>query len=321
MRYKLKNYTNITENLVFISGVTRSGKSILCPIVSSFKNTENFTLNSIAEISTAMLSSNLISNDVAVYLIKSSYNEIFYNLSIGRNLNSKKFDYSSVTKHHLIKEYKNRISKNEKKINFKKILKKNLFPTMFHDLSYGLGILLKIFPKSKILNIDRHPVDLLTSWKKKGYGKKYYYNNRNLILTFNSNGRLFPYYVKKNFKNYLNFKNDEERIINSFWEIQKVQKKNLRTMKQKDKKRYFSITFDDLTLNTNNCLNLLCKFLNKKKTKNTKSELKKQNCPRKIDLTKRRLKYVKILKKLSKKNKEKFIYLVADYESKLLYKF
>ena len=92
-------------------------------------------------------------------------------------------------------------------------------------------------------------------------------------------------------------------------------------MKQKDKKRYFSITFDDLTLNTNNCLNLICKFLNKKKTKNTKSELKKQNCPRKIDLTKRRLKYVKILKKLSKKNKEKFIYLVADYESKLLYKF
>ena len=31
--------------------------------------------------------------------------------------------------------------------------------------------------------------------------------------------------IKKNFKNYLNFKNDEERIINSFWEIQKVQKK------------------------------------------------------------------------------------------------
>ena len=52
-------------------------------------------------------------------------------------------------------------------------------------------------------------------------------------------------------------------------------------MKQKDKKRYFSITFDDLTLNTNNCLNLICKFLNKKKTKNTKIRIKKTKLSKK----------------------------------------
>lgn len=158
---------NITENVIFISGITRSGKSILCPIVSSFKKVENFTLNSTAEISVALFSLNLITKNVAKYLIKTSYNEIFYNLSIGRNINLKKFDYSSILNHKSLHEYRNRISSHDYKINFKKILKRNFFPTMFHDMVYGIDLLLEIFPKSKILNLERHPVDLLCSWKKK----------------------------------------------------------------------------------------------------------------------------------------------------------
>ena len=36
---------NITDNIVFISGLTRSGKSLLCPIVASLENAEKFNVN------------------------------------------------------------------------------------------------------------------------------------------------------------------------------------------------------------------------------------------------------------------------------------
>ena len=39
----------LTSKLIFIGGVTRSGKSFLCPIVSTFKKTEMFIYNSVAE--------------------------------------------------------------------------------------------------------------------------------------------------------------------------------------------------------------------------------------------------------------------------------
>ena len=39
----------LTSKLTFVGGVTRGGKSFLCPIVSSFKKFEMFFMNSVAE--------------------------------------------------------------------------------------------------------------------------------------------------------------------------------------------------------------------------------------------------------------------------------
>ena len=39
----------LTSKLTFVGGVTRSGKSFLCPIVSSFEKFEMFFMNSVAE--------------------------------------------------------------------------------------------------------------------------------------------------------------------------------------------------------------------------------------------------------------------------------
>ena len=36
---------NITDNIVFISGLTRSGKALLCPIVASLENAEKVNVN------------------------------------------------------------------------------------------------------------------------------------------------------------------------------------------------------------------------------------------------------------------------------------
>ena len=51
-KMKPKTFTNlISSNFIFIGGLTRSGKSFLCPIVSSFKRTEMFLVDSIIAVS------------------------------------------------------------------------------------------------------------------------------------------------------------------------------------------------------------------------------------------------------------------------------
>lgn len=319
MGIKLNNYKNITDNLIFISGVTRSGKSILCPIISSFQNTENFTLNSFAEVVLAKIHSSLINKETAIYLIKTSYNEILYNLAIGRNLNLKKTDYSSVTNNINFKTYQKRLNTHESKLDIKDILKKNFFPIMFHDLMIEPKTIIEVFPKSKILNIERHPVDIIMSWKKKGYGQKYLRDKRNLILTFAKGEKKIPFYVLKNYQNFLKQDTDLDRIIFILWEINRIIKDKYKKLTNKQKKNIITFTFDDLTTQTFSVLKKIEMYLKINVSRDTYKIAKKENCPRKLDYDKRQIKNQKIQKKISEENKKKLSYLIKLYEMKKFY--
>ena len=319
MKVQLNRYKNITDNLIFISGITRSGKSILCPLISSFKKTENFTLNSVAEVVLAKIHSLLINKEVGKYLIKISYNEILYNLAIGRNLNLKKTDYSSVANHISFKSYQKRLITHENKLNFKNTLKKNFFPTMFHDLMIDPQTIIEVFPKGKILNIERHPIDVISSWKKKEYGKKYLKNERNLILSFNKNKKIIPFYIIKNYQEFLKQKSDEDRIIFILWEINKIIKKKYKKLSIEQRKNIITITFDDLTTKTFDTLKRIEFFLKIKKSSYTYKVAKKENCPRKNDYASRQSKNLVIHKKISKTNKKKLLDMIKLYETKKFY--
>lgn len=319
MSLNLFKYKNITDNLIFISGITRSGKSILCPIISSFKKTENFILNSLSELLLAKMHLSLIDKEVGKYLIKSSFNELIYNLSIGRNLNFKKTDYSSVTKNSQYKVYVKRSLIHESKIKYRSILKNNFFPIMFHDLMISPKIILEIFPKSKILNIERHPVDLIYSWKKKGYGRKYFKNERNLILSFIKKNKLFPFYVSKNYNKYFNQNTDEDRIIFTLWEIHKIFTSQFNKLSKSQLKKILTITFDEITSQTDETLENIENFLKIKKSKYTKKVLKKEKCPRKLECDLRKVKRIKIEKRISNFNKKKLAVLINIYKTKSFY--
>jgi len=319
MKFSLKKYKNITDNLIFISGITRSGKSILCPIISSFKKTENFILNSNAELLLAMLHTFLIDKKVGKYLIKSSFNEILYNLAIGRNINLKKTDYSSVVNHADYKNYKKRLIMHENKINHKIILKKRFFPVMFHDLMINPKMILEIFPKSKILNIERHPTDIIYSWKKKGYGKNYLKNDRNLILSFCKYNNVFPFYVYKNYNEFFKQDTDEDRIIFILWGISKIFREQYRKLSISQLKKITTITFDEITSETEKTLKTLEFFLNIKKSKHTNKVLKKENCPRDLNNNLREIRTSKIERKISNLNKKKLSYLINIYNKKSFY--
>lgn len=319
MGIKLHKYKNISDNLIFISGVTRSGKSILCPIISSFKNTENFILNSFSEVVLAKIHSSLINKETGKYLIKISFNEIIYNLAIGRNLNLKKTDYSSVTNNVNFNIYQKRLKTHESKLNTKNILKKNFFPIMFHDLMIEPKTIIEVYPNSKILNIERHPVDIIMSWKKKGYGEKYLNDKRNLILTFSKDKRKIPFYVIKNYKNFLKQETDLDKIIFILWEINKIIKDKYKKLTKKQKKNIITLTFDDLTTQTFDVLKKIEKFLKLNISSDTYKIASKENCPRKIDYYKRQIKNQKIQKKISEVNKKKLLHMIKLYEIKKFY--
>ena len=103
-----------------------------------------------------------------------------YNLKIGRNTNTRFDDYSSILKYKNPKIYSARASSPVNKL-LKKNISKSIFPIMFHDVMLSPDLIFDTFKNSKIIYIDRHPVDMVTEWYQKGYYGKIFLNNEEII--------------------------------------------------------------------------------------------------------------------------------------------
>ena len=83
-------------NVVAITGFSRSGKSMLAPIVSSLKKAETLKMDYTLEQYTILNYLGLSQDDVTVYLIRYMVNFILYNSMIGRNSNFRPSDWTSI---------------------------------------------------------------------------------------------------------------------------------------------------------------------------------------------------------------------------------
>jgi hypothetical protein len=309
----------LTGKLIFLGGVTRSGKSFLCPIVSTFKKTEMFIYNSTAENIYYLNYLKMINDKSSSYLFKHIYNEKIYNLNIGRDLNRRKFDYSSINKIKNFKIYFQREkSRKEGDIKIKDIRKsKNSYPIMFHDILINPNFIFKSFPQSKVIFIERDPVDLIFEWKQKKYHGQFYSNPRNTTLAFNFKEKVsYPFWCKGYENEFSKLKNAYEKTIFLLERLYGIQKKNYLKYKKKYTKNILLLKFEKLVQETDIEIKKVEKFLNLKKSKFTNSEIKNQNGNRDNTNLIRKIRKDKIIKNVSNIFKKKLIELEKLYLTK-----
>tara|TARA_B100001121_G_C18678907_1_gene617573 strand:- start:981 stop:1943 length:963 start_codon:yes stop_codon:yes gene_type:complete len=308
----------LTEKLIFVGGVTRCGKSFLLPLVSSLKKTEMFFCNSIAENIYFLNYLKLIDDKTASYLFRNVYNEKIYNLNIGRELSKRKFDYSSIRKYKNPNIYFQREkSKKEGDVKIKEIKKEsNNYPIMFHNVLLKPEFIFKSFPKSKVIFIDRHPVDLIFEWIEKKYYGKFYSSPRCTTPSFELRKKTYPFWCYGYEKEFVKLNNVNEKTIFLFEKLYVVQKKNYLRFKKKYPKNLLLVKFKELVEKTSEELKIIEKFLNIKKSKFTSVEIKKQKGNRKNTDLLRKNKRDKILKNISDKYKIKLIELEKLHKKK-----
>ena len=320
MQKKNNPLINILSNkLLFLGGVTRSGKSFLCPIVSTFKKTEMFIVNSVAENIYYLNYLKMISHESASYLFKHIFNEKIYNLNIGRNLNRRKFDYTCIERHKNSKIYLQREkSKNEGDIKIKDIRKsQNNYPIMFHDILINPNFIFKSFPKSKVIFVERNQVDLIFEWKEKKYYGQFYSNPRNCTLAFNYKKKIsYPFWCKGYEDEFAKLNNVYEKTIFLLEKLYNIQKKNYLKYKKKYVKNILLLKFEPLVQETDIEIKKIEKFLNLKRSRFTALEIKKQNGNRESTFPIRKIRRDKIIKNVSNKFKQKLIKLEKLYSQK-----
>ena len=128
--YAPKNISDI----VFVSGNTRSGKALVLEIIASLNGIEKVNVNFLMEQANFLTHTKDISKKAAVYFLRRSFSILDYNLKIGREINFRKKDYTSIYNYRKPERYKNNLKINEGD-NVIQILKKekNIIPLMVHN--------------------------------------------------------------------------------------------------------------------------------------------------------------------------------------------
>jgi len=90
------NKPSFVKNPIFIDGFSRAGKLFLGKIVSCLKGIENFQYVSVIEQILYIHKIGSITKNAAIALIKCQVDEYAYNMYLGRNLNFRYDDTTSI---------------------------------------------------------------------------------------------------------------------------------------------------------------------------------------------------------------------------------
>lgn len=306
-------------NLIGIGGIARTGKALIGGLTSTFNNSEKINVNINWELANQLRYVKQINDESAVFLLRRIFATITYNLAIGREVNTRKNEFTSIFSNKKPSTYLSRI-KNVRDGDqvFKSMKRKKFYvPILIHDALVHFKIILKAFPSMKLIHLEKNPIELAYSWMNKKYGSEFYKNDRVGILTLRKGKNILPWYCFGWEKKFLSLK-ENDKIIYILAHL--IKKQNIAYKKIKNKKNVLIIFFERFVTDPKHYIKKLEKFTKFKNTSFSKKFLKENNCPRilkKKDLEKKR-KYLK--EKISKNSFKKLMKLEKNYLKKLDYK-
>ena len=315
---KLKNYsnkTNIVKKIVFIDGVTRSGKLLTGSLISSFQKMESLVFGENFEHFMPALKLKKCSYDFARSYLNNYINQTIYNKMISRDVNFRPRDITSIRNFFKPILYKKRLTKPEGDVVLKKIKLLNpILPFVTHDIMMNYNIFKKLNIKVKLIEIYRNPFELTHSWFERNLANNLENSKRSFTLKIMNRKKEYPWYLKDLPKNWDKF-NDHEKC--AYYVILNTTESIKKQKKIKDKKFLYTTTYTHITENTHSELKKIARFLGTNFSNKTKEIIRKKNCPnfsfRK--LIKKKKKYLK--QKLSNKIYQKLLKLESDYNKNI----
>ena len=309
----------LVKNLIIIDGLTRTGKFFLGKLTSGLNNIEYLQYAFVLDYLHYMVRLDAITKDGFISLMRSVVDQSCYDRCIGRNLNLRFDDRSSI---HNVPEYDRYILRSRTAFDRDKIVehlsdKNHNFLFVLHDSLANANIMFKAFPDLKIIHLIRHPIDLIYSWMMKDYGKIDLNRNADLFKKIGvlpsiagMNGPLpwFSYSIQSEYESL----DQVDRIIASIQTLITLCDNTFASLPDNKKKQIMFIKYEYIVEQTNSAIDDISKFLGTNKSKFMDEIIVKENCPNDIDVEERQVKKNKIFNKAT----NKYYGILEDLEKK-----
>ncbi len=273
MKIKFIRNHVLAKNIGILDGQSGVGKSLIGPIISSLNNCEHWLHDHIIEEIITLLKFKKISLDAARAILGIHVDLDLYNLFIGRDVNFRNYDTSSVIYDGLDKIYSKRLKLKDGDQISKKILLKNPFLIIntHHILMFSNFIKKVFFDRNLIfISVSRDPITVINNFYKNNWEKKILNNPRDFSLTVSKNHKdINAWYLNKYEDKNMSF---IEKYANFVIDYQKFQTRF-------NHKNHIHVNFEEFTQNPDKYIKIFEKKFGKK-TKITNQLLEKFDLPR-----------------------------------------
>lgn len=319
------------KDLVIVTGSPASGKSMLAPIVASLERTENFKMSILLEHLGTLNYLGKLPEDVLVFLLRYTVDFMLYDNMIGRNMNFRFGDETSIFNTGNPEKYFERLLAERGEFVVDEIEEKRPLPVLaLSDAFWHAKKWFEAFPFLKMVYMGRHPVDTVYSWYNHKYGEEARltpqtknagvthgsetYNSKiSQVLLTRINDKIVPYYALGWEEKYREL-SEMDRVIYMIECIRKNYAKALSSLSKKERERILFLLFDDTVTNTESVLTKMCNFLNTEKTPHTSFVLERENCPRILSEDDRKNRLNKIKGLATDQAFRLLMSMVEDYE-------
>lgn len=310
----------LIKNPIFLNGVSRTGKLFLGKIVAGLEGIEHFQSAIVLEHVPYIVRMGRMSEDAAIALLRVNVDESTYNMGIGRNLNLRFDDASSLFNSPELNEYLRRALTplNEELVG--RITRGDQPPVfILHSSLPNIGILFKAFPAMKWINLVRHPIDVIHSWYLRGWGKRLMSDPLSFVPVIAGVSSPVPWYASGWMKEYEAL-SEMDRIVKSIAVLTELGEETYNTqLTNEQQKRILFVAYEDVVENTMDVIKKMGVFLGTQPSKGMPSILAKEKCPGKLAPEKRNKKLQDIQEHASNEMYDLAMNLTSKYEEGITY--
>lgn len=280
MTIKISREPHLAEKIAMVGGLDGCGKTLLSPIISALERVELSAYSYEIEQYCALNSLNKLSLDAASALIRMQTDYKLYNSMMGREVNFRPSDLSSVLKYHNPTQYFERLFKPGDEVIPNIVQKSNpILNLTIHNVLYisdaiwsGLG------ERCVYIEVVRHPLYMV---RQQSLNMKNLVNDvRDFIIYYSYKGGKFPYWVRGWEEKFVKSSRVEKSIlyINELTERTDIAKKRLR---EKYNANILTIPFESFAMNPEPWIEKIATALETNITDVTRNVMFQQNVPRK----------------------------------------
>jgi len=277
MDKQLSRRPYMAEKIIFVDGLSGSGKSLVSMLISSLERVE--LLSFLYELESYCILYNLekLSMDAAKTMVRIQTDLKLYNTMMGRDVNFRPTDLSSAVKSHNSAQYLQRLFEPGDEVIPDIIqYKKPILNLCVHNLlSYSQPIWEALGKRCVFVNVVRHPVYMVHQQS----AQMEVPDIRDLAIHYDYNSQDIPYFVNNWEELYLK-SNSLERAIYYSREMSRRNQKNGHDIKQKYSSQILTIPFELFVLNPESWIQDIAKKLGVSTTNVTRTIMSEQNIPR-----------------------------------------
>jgi hypothetical protein len=271
-----KKFNTLKSDVIFIDGISGTGKSLISPVISGMTGVEKQKLEEVFPDICILHKYGKITDDACSFLIN-KYTDLYqYNSLIGREVNLRWGDDSGIKNNPDVWKYFTRLFAKEGSQVIKKINNENLaLNILSNDIILADNLLFKTLKnRMKMIEMVRHPLYMVAHWT--SFFSRFD-QTRIFNLSTEYKGSKLPWFILDNQDKFLLLNNTEKAIYSIHFLYEELFTK-LDNHKYRD--QILLLTFEECCMDTKRILKTLEDFLGRKHSNRLSSILKKQKLPR-----------------------------------------